>query len=419
MLEYFYKERRTLVDFRRGPLGPHFDGFAAHLKKRGYAVQSAHSILGPCCRFNGVLVDQGMTNVRRITPELIKTFIDGYLAHNQSPTLYLAQLDTRRALRHLTEYLVSAGVLKPPVIKRVKAPYSWMLDPYLGYLREERQLTANSIDRITTRLHDFLKGLKGEVTRERFKSLKANRIEACIKGHLKDSRENLKCLASSLRGFLQFCVRQGYTTEDMSTVIPHIPSYRLASIPKGMEDSALQKVLNTIDKNTPHGARDYAMLILLMAYGIRAKQAAELVLDDIDWPRSTIRIRALKGGKEVVLPLLEAVGESLLRFLRHRPPESFYRQVFLSMRAPYKPLTGLAISQIVRKAMHIGGVQMPGGGARTFRHSWAIRALAHDSPMKAIADVLGHKCLDTTFIYAKADLKTLRQVAMPWPEVKS
>jgi integrase len=173
-----------------------------------------------------------------------------------------------------------------------------------------------------------------------------------------------------------------------------------------MEDAALERILKVIPKGTSVGARDTAIMLLMMAYGIRGKSAAELLLEDIDWRRSTIRI---------VLPLLDAVGEAIISYLHHRP-ESQLREVFLSVRAPFLHLNGLAISHLVREYMTTAGVKTPKSGSTTFRHSWAIRALAHDSPMKAIADVLGHRCLDTTFIYAKADLKTLRQVAMAWPE---
>jgi integrase/recombinase XerD len=152
-----------------------------------------------------------------------------------------------------------------------------------------------------------------------------------------------------------------------------------------------------------------------VAYGIRAKSVAELQLEDICWPRSTIRIRAQKGGKEVIVPLLDAVGEAILGYLHHRP-EGPFRKVFLSVKAPFRPLNSCAISRMVCSYMKKAGVKKIGSGSGTLRHSWAIRALAQDSPMKCIADVLGHRCLDTTFIYAKADLKTLRQVVMPWPE---
>jgi integrase/recombinase XerD len=414
MLEHYYKDPRALVDLRRGPLGPSFDGFAGQLTRSGYAPSSGQTILGHCCIFNVFLIEQGIVRSREITPDLVESFIDTYFAHNRSRTRCFAEDQARRSLRHLCGYLTMTGAMKPFVVKSPKMPYGWMLDPYLRYLREERQLTDRTIQRTEARLHAFLKTLKAGVARDRMKDLKSDRIESHLKHHITESRENLRCLVWTLRGFLQFCARQGYTSEDLSLVLPSIPSYRLASIPKGIEDSAIQKILSGIRQDTPHGSRDYAILLLLTAYGIRATQVAHLVLDDINWPGSTIRIRALKGGKEVVLPLLEPVGEAILRFLQHRP-ESIHRQVFLSMRAPYAPLGGLAVSHIVQTAMRNAGVRVPRGGASAFRHSWAIRALAHDSPMKAIADVLGHRCLDTTFIYAKADLKALRQVAMPWP----
>ena len=182
-----------------------------------------------------------------------------------------------------------------------------------------------------------------------------------------------------------------------------------------MEDSELQRILKTIPKNTANGTRDYAVMIMMMAYGVRGKSVAELLLEDILWARSTIRIRAQKGGKEVMLPLLDTVGEAILAYLHHRP-EGLSRKVFLSAKAPFRPLNSCSISMIVRRYMDKAGVKRLQSGSGTLRHSWAIRALAKDSPMKCIADVLGHRCLDTTFIYAKADLKALRQVVMPWPE---
>ena len=245
--------------------------------------------------------------------------------------------------------------------------------------------------------------------------MNAEDIETYIKQHIKESPENLRKLAGYLRGFLQFCARQGYVARDFSGVIPSTPSYRLASLPKGMEDSDLQRILNVIPKGTAVGARDAAIMLLMMAYGIRGMSVVELLLEDIDWPRSTILIRARKGGKEVVLPLLESVGEAIVNYLHHRP-ETRLREVFLGVKAPYFPLHGPDISTAVSKYMTKAGVKKPKSGSNTLRHSWAIRALAQDSPMKAIADVLGHRCLNTTFIYAKADLKMLRQVVMPWPK---
>lgn len=414
MLEHYYKERRSLVDFRRGPLGPYFDGFAAYLKARGYAHYHTKMILGRGCLFNTYLMDHGITSCRRVTRSLIEPFLNLYQPDSTRRSHYVIWMDTQRAVNHLFAYLVTVGVLTPDVPKPAVTSYSWVLEPYLTYL-EEGERTERTIQRIRGQLSQFLEGLGVAVTRQYLKGLKAETFEAAVKQYLGTSPDNLRRLASTLRGFLQFCAQRRYTATDFSGMIPRVPTYRLAALPRGLEESDLQRILARIDQASPVGCRDYAMMLLLMAYGIRGAQVAALVLEDICWPRSTIRIRASKGGKEVVLPLLASVGEAILRYLRHRPACPC-RQIFLATHAPFRPVTGLAISRRVREHFQDAGVTVPRGGSSTLRHSWAIRALAHDIPMKAIADVLGHRDLNTSFIYAKADLHTLRQVATPWPE---
>ncbi len=415
MLEYWYKDRRTMLDFRRGPLGPCFDRFAAYLKVSGYRQHRATEILGKCCLFNTYLIDNEIT-FNKIDPSLIEPFLDDYLASfRTTSSSYCARAINRGMLKKLFSYLVEAEGLKLKKTKPVTTGYSWMLDPYLRYLREECQFCESTIHQSHVRLCAFLEGLEEKVTRKHLKLLRAEGLETYIKQHCKESPDNLRRLAGTLRRFLRFCARQGYTSTDLSGLIPSIPSYRFASLAKGMEDSELQRILNKIPKDTAAGSRDYAVMIMMMAYGVRGKSVAELQLEDICWPRSTIRIRAQKGGKEVVVPLLDAVGEAILGYLHHRP-EGPFRKVFLSAKAPFRPLNSCAISRIVRSYMKKAGVKKLRSGSNTLRHSWAIRALAQGSPMKCIADVLGHRCLDTTFIYAKADLKTLRQVVMPWPE---
>lgn len=416
MLEYWFKEKRTLVDFRRGPIGPYFDRFAAHLKDRGYSADSATQILGKCCQFNAFLIEKRSAHCRQITETLVEDFLDLYLLHTRTACLYSPRGEARRALKRLLEYLIQIKVFRPPKPKAVKTPYSWLLDPYLRHLRDECELSEVTIQRAYAQVGSFLAALRQKAKREHFKSLSAGIVEDYVKQHLKDSPENLSALASSLRRFFRYCVVHGHARIDFAGLIPSIRRYRYASLPKGMEDSALERMLNSIPKDTPNGSRDYAIIMLMMAYGIRGVSAAELLLEDIDWQHSRIRIRAQKGGKEVLLPLLEPVGEAVIQYLRQRSDRNPFREVFLTTKAPFRPLTSVVISRIVRNYMQKAGVAVAGNGSRTLRHSWAIRALGHDSPIKAIADVLGHRYIDTTFIYAKADLKSLRAVAMPWPK---
>jgi integrase/recombinase XerD len=416
-LEYWFRERRTIVDFRRGPLGPHFDGFATYLKAKGYSQNWGSRTLAKCCLFNAFLIDQGITKCEELSESLIDSFLDVYFENFRTTGAYYAtRTNARGMLKRLFLYLIETHAIEPPKPKPIKKPYSWILEPYLRYLRDECELSETTIQRARSQVGSFLEALRQKVGRNRYKALSAEAIECYIRQHLKSSPENLASLTGSLRRFFRYCASHRYTRTDFSGLLPAVRYYHHASLPKGMEDSALDRVLNAIPKESPTGIRDYAIVVLMMAYGIRGISAAELLLDDIDWQRSRIRIRAKKGGKEVVLPLIKAVGEAIIGYLRHRFSETPFREVFLRTKAPFRPLSSLAISMIVRRYMEKAGVKPPGGGSTTLRHSWAIRALAHDTPIKSIADVLGHRYIDTTFIYAKADLKSLREVVMPWPK---
>lgn len=417
MLEYWFKEKRTLVDFRRGPLGPHFDGFAAYLKAQGYSQAWGSEILGKCCQFNAFLIERGLASCRKLTESLIEPFLDVYLGTTQTAGMrYSPRAVARSVLKRLFRYLIEAKLVKPPKQKRVKKLYDWLLNPYLQHLQNECGFSAVTLQRARVQVGAFLDAIGRTAERPRFKTLRAEVVEGYLNRHLKDSPENLTSLGGSLRRFFHYCAAGQHAGMDFSGLIPPVRRYRHASLPKGMEDSALERVLGAIDTSAPNGARDYAIMVLMMAYGLRGVSVAQLLLDDIDWSRARIRIRAQKGGKEVVLPLMTSVGDAVIGYLRHRWDRTPFREVFLSVKAPARPLNSLNISHLVRGYMRTAGIRQPGVGTRTLRHSWAIRALANDSPIKSIADVLGHRYIDSTFIYAKADLKTLRQVAMPWPK---
>lgn len=418
MLEYFYTERRTLVDFRREPLGSRFDGFAARLKEQGYSRHHARYILGLCCQFNDFLLEQGISQASRIKTSMIEPFGKIYLAGFRTTGQYSAKHALHMALGHLFDYLVEQGVVERTQPAAPKKTYSWVLESYLKFCREDRQVTDKTIYSMRRMLSPFLEGLGRKAAPRFMRSLSAAAVEEHVRRHLKDSPENLRRLAGALRGFLHFCGRQRHTSADLSGLIPSIPRYSLASLPRGLDDATIERLLQAPHEDSAVGCRDRAIVLLITAYGLRAQQVVQLQLEDITWPRSLIRIRPCKGGKEVILPLLQAVGEAVLRYLRHRPSQTPYRQLFLSVHAPHRPLAGLAASQVVRGRMKEAGINIPRAGAQSLRHSWAIRTLTQGASIKAIADVLGHRWVHNTFIYAKADLEALRQVALPWPEVQ-
>jgi len=165
------------------------------------------------------------------------------------------------------------------------------------------------------------------------------------------------------------------------------------------------------------GRRDYAICQLLYTYGVRGGQVRALRYEDIDWAHNQILFRASKHGKDSLLPLTVAVGESLLDYLKHARPPCQDPHVFLTSRAPYHALVhSNSLSAIVERHLRKAGIEVTSKGAHAFRHGFATRMLQEGHSLKAVADVLGHRHLSTTFIYTKVDFNSLKEVALRWPK---
>jgi len=262
-LEYWYVDRRTLADFRRAPLGPCFDGFAASLKRNGYRHNSGTAILSTCCIFNDYLIERGITSVAEVSETLIEPFLEAYFAATKLTACQQPWIARRRALQHLFLYLVDIHAVAPVTPKLVITPRSWILDPYVQHLRDERELASPTIDRHRSHVSSFLIALENDVHRSRLGALRAERIDACLKKVFKSSTAAASTLASCLRSFLSYCARHHHTCADFSGLVPRIRQYRHSALPRGMEDSALERIIKLIDRNSAQGARDYAVLLLL------------------------------------------------------------------------------------------------------------------------------------------------------------
>jgi site-specific recombinase XerD len=223
---------------------------------------------------------------------------------------------------------------------------------------------------------------------------------------------------ATLRTFLQFCYLSGHVPRDLSGAVPSVRSYRLSDTPRGLSDEQAQTVLRSVDKSSPTGKRDYAILQLLYTYGVRGGQVRALRIEDIDWRNDRILFRPLRGGKRSLLPLTDDVGEAVLEYLRHGRPQVSFPEVFMTTLAPFHPLRdSSALSQMVARHIKHAGVEAESTGSHAFRHCFAGRMVNRGHSLKAVADILGHKLLATTFIYTKVDFQNLEQVALEWPEV--
>lgn len=227
-------------------------------------------------------------------------------------------------------------------------------------------------------------------------------------------------MTSSMRHFLRFCYYSGYITSDLSTAIPAYRSRRMSSVPRAIDDETIGLLLASIDPKTPTGSRDLAIIRLLVTYGVRGIHIRQLCLDDVDWAGSQIHFRAVKRGKAVDQHLTTEAGNSLLAYIRDaRPNTAPYAEVFLSSRAPWRPLSSSdSLSSMIARRLRRINAQLPEGvsrGTHSFRHAFACR-LAGQVPLKYIADMLGHRDIASSYLYSKVDFKALSEAAQPWPE---
>ena len=173
----------------------------------------------------------------------------------------------------------------------------------------------------------------------------------------------------------------------------------------------MRRLLEAVERRTATGRRDYAMLLLLVTYGLRAREVAALALDDIDWRQERLHVPQRKAGHSAAFPLSPVVGQALVDYLQQGRPRTADRHVFFRTLAPQQPITAAAVSSRAAHYLHKIGVCVPRLGSHTLRHTCAQRLVDAQFDLKVIGDYLGHSSPASTEIYTKVDIEALRDVA--------
>jgi site-specific recombinase XerD len=232
------------------------------------------------------------------------------------------------------------------------------------------------------------------------------------KAHRGWSRRSLRTLGGSLRSFFRYATSQGWCRSDLASGIELPRLYTLEDVPRAPSVEEISRLLeDTTSSDDPVNIRDHAILSLLIHYGLRRGEVERLTLDDLDWVTETIHVTRPKQRRAQCYPMSVTVGEAILRYLRRARPRCSHRALFLTIQAPFRPLSGASITFMVRKRLTKQGVQLNWRGAHCLRHACASQLLSAGFTLKQIADHLGHRSMDATRIYTKIDLHGLRQVA--------
>lgn len=225
----------------------------------------------------------------------------------------------------------------------------------------------------------------------------------------------VKIVTTALRSFLAYARYRGDISSDLAAAVPIVANWSLSSIPRAIGRDEVNRLLVSIDRETPVGCRDYAMILALARSGLRSSELVSLELDDIDWVTGEIRVRG-KNGQRNELPLPADVGKAIADYLRKSRARNADRRVFLRDKAPicgFKVPSGLG--SIIRRSLKRASIDSPTKGTHQFRHGLASEMLRGGASLNEIGEVLGHRHVQTTAIYAKVDLDALRTLALPWP----
>jgi len=415
-LEQIFECQRTLRRLHSGPLGNLLEGFCNWLLEHGFSRWTIRKHLFNVSHLNEHLGGPGSGFRESLGSRDIAGFFKAYpLLCRRRGGLEGHVRRVRYSVNRFLDYLRDSGLFDPSSGQEIYQP---LLDAYLKWMRDYQHASEGTVGVRCHSILRFLEWLGPEATPAGLSGLTSERIEDFFISYAQSmGRSARRSMQSALRTFLRFCLHQGYIEKSLEYVVPTLRTYKLATVPRGLTDTQAQQVLWCINRNSHVGRRDYAIVLLLYTYGVRGGQVRALRLEDINWEQNQILFKALKHGKDSRLPLLPEVGESILDYLQNSRPSCTYPHIFLTCRAPYHPLPNPnSLSAIVGRYIQTAGIEIPSKGAHAFRHCFATRMLYKGHSLKAIADVLGHRHLGTTFIYTKVDFNALRQVALEWPE---
>jgi site-specific recombinase XerD len=412
MLEHYFTKPETADRVREIWIGKLIEEYVVWLSYQGYSPRTVHRQVPILKRFGEVAWDLGARELKEL-PKHVDPFVDIWMGeHNRRATKKRSLYSIRREIRSIVEQFLKI-VLRGYTgnSKKEKEPFSNTVPAFFSYLRSERGLGKISMRRYFLHLRRLEKYL-AKISLSDLSTLSPIILSSFISEISRSlGKWAMRELCCVLRVFLRYLYQERVVARDLSHTIeaPHI--YRLSEIPRSISWGEVALLLETIDRRTPTGKRDYAIFLLLITYGLRACEVSKLTLDDIDWKRERLYILARKAGHSTAYPLSAMVGKAIIDYIKHGRPETPDRHLFFRAYAPRTPITSGGISALASHYIRKAGIQVAKPGSHTLRHTCAQRLVDANFSFKMIGDYVGHRSSSSTEIYTKVDIEALRKVA--------
>jgi integrase/recombinase XerD len=415
MLDSLFQDAPHVQRLRANPLGALFDRFAEFLFRHGHAPRCIHTVLRAAEHFGYWLGTQhASVTVGEVTKASARRFLDEHLPSCSCLAPFPRdRCAARTALNHLLRLLAQDDPARslPPA-----TPHDALLAEYDRFLRQTCGLAALTCLYRLRYAREFLQRSYGDGPAD-FSRLRPADFQDYFRryaSHLEPG--SITVLAASLRSFFRFLAIAHAVDPTLAAAIPCAPRWAQDRLPRTLSDADLQMVLDSFDAGTATGRRDLAMVRCMCDIGLRVSDVVSLTLDSINWRQGVLRVPAGKGRREHLLPLPAPLGEAIAAYLCQGRPASAERHLFLRHTLPVgTPLNRCLVAAVFRRAYARATGRTDAIGTHVLRHTAATRMRTAGHSLKGIADVLGHRSVDTTTIYIKLDVETLRAVALPWP----
>lgn len=410
MLETLFKRDETLARLRAGAVGAHLDGFLEHLAQTGFAARTMRQYLGGPLHF-GLWARRARVDLARLREEDVVRF-QLHLQRCRCQPRYHARACCRSdvalaGLRCFIRYLRHIGVVSPVPVVALPA----IVMEFEAWMRGQRGSAERTLTDYRQHVLRFVEATgNGDPGRLEARTVR----EYVITRAEKTTRTQMLVVIRALRMFVRFLVTTRRCPSHLDRAVPSVPHWRLATLPRYLTPTQVERVIARCRPSTPLGRRDRAVVLLLARLGLRAADVRTMRLSDIDWRSGRIRVTG-KTRRATWLPLPQEVGDAVLAYLARGRPACAIPEVFVCATAPHRALGATTVSHIASRALVRAGIPDV-RGAHVFRHSVATALLQRGAKLDDIGVLLRHASRDSTAIYAKVDLAALRRIAQPWPK---
>jgi site-specific recombinase XerD len=399
-----------MTDKPKTCVDPYVDSFAQSFAAANYTAETIKTYRH-LARKLGRLMDTAGIAPSALTPDLADQ-LARTTARGRDTAIRFHNL-----ARRFAEHLIDIGVAQPVPLTEAQIARVALLADYETYLVKQRGLSPRTIYHVLRFADRFLDHRFGTGMID-LRRLRAADAIGFVQHLLTDKHPyRHKTATTHLRTFFQYLFGRGATASNLALSIPKAAKRRDARLPRHLSPDGLEAVLSSVRGNPRHGARDYAMLLLMARLGLRAPEVIAIQLDDIDWRAGELLVRG-KGKLHDRLPITAEVGEALSRYLREERGETSCRTAFVTHRAPRRAFKdGQIVNAILKDALAATGQKpvTPYVGSHLLRHSLATRLVNAGASIDEVGDVLRHRSRASTMVYVRLDIDGLRSISQPWP----